>query len=225
MWKMVKYDISNCGKPLTLVFPGLISSYQPRGDRNARSREDINEVRQVRSRSTRRRTRSASERADTRHVVGNASLMARDSIDNVDRAILRELWQQADIPRLLLCKRIGMQSAGLSKRLKRLEGLGFIRRYTIDIDFERVDLSVAATLLVQLNGGQKEFEKAVTKMASVVEVVRVFGHYDYLLKVVCDTNLSLMDITQDIISLEEVKDSQTLVMAKQIKSDVSGLFV
>ncbi len=59
-------------------------------------------------------------------------------LDDKDLAILRMLAENARITYTEIAKRIGLSDVAVIKRIRKLEQMGIIRRYTIDVDPARL---------------------------------------------------------------------------------------
>jgi Lrp/AsnC family leucine-responsive transcriptional regulator len=149
--------------------------------------------------------------------------MAREGLDDNDRAIIRELLRDSGRSLKALSERTGLLMASLSKRIARLRNIGVIERFTLNIDHVRAGLPVMAFLLIQIRV-VREFDEYVKKTPSVVEAYKLFGRYDYCLKIICESTDVLMEITQDILSIEGVERGETIIVAKPIKNEHSELF-
>ncbi|MHA4875490.1 Lrp/AsnC family transcriptional regulator, partial [Enterococcus faecium] len=67
---------------------------------------------------------------------------ADDTLDRIDRRILRELQADGRISNADLAKRISLSAAACHRRVARLVEDGYITRFTALIDPARVDLGV-----------------------------------------------------------------------------------
>jgi Lrp/AsnC family leucine-responsive transcriptional regulator len=150
--------------------------------------------------------------------------MAQHLLDKIDLTILRELNKDASISRQRLCDLTGLSASGLSKRLSYLIKQGVIRKYTVDINFESIGLPVTALLLVKLRGDSKTFERQISEFPNVTDAESIMGSIDFCLRVVCDTNQTLMEITQDVMSLDTVEEVETFPIISKAKNERSKLF-
>lgn len=149
--------------------------------------------------------------------------MTREGLDDNDRAILRELLQDAHYSLKQLSENTGLLAPSLSRRISRLRDIGVIQKFTLDLDYVRAGFGVTALILVRLKS-IKEFEAHIKRMPNVVEAYALLGTQDYCLKVICETNFALMEITQDIMSIECVLDTQTSIVTLETKNEHAQLF-
>ena len=109
-------------------------------------------------------------------------------LDRVDRKILTVLHANAGLAQRELADRVGLSQNALWRRLKRLESDGFIlgSRARIDLAALGYDLTVFMMVRTSQHSMQwaEEFRAHVEKIPEVVEMHRIGGEWDYMLKVV-----------------------------------------
>ena len=72
------------------------------------------------------------------------------SLDNSDKAILRELQADASISNLELSKKIGLSPSACLTRTKNLRESGVIKQFTTIIDEKKLGMETLAFVLVNL---------------------------------------------------------------------------
>jgi Lrp/AsnC family transcriptional regulator, leucine-responsive regulatory protein len=99
-----------------------------------------------------------------------------DSIDKVDRAILRELFFDARRPYRQISKRVHLSTPAVIERVRRLERLGVIRRHTVDLDLAALGRSVHASIALSISGKRLAATPALLdEFTEVVSWRRVTG--------------------------------------------------
>ncbi len=110
------------------------------------------------------------------------------SLDRIDRSLLDALQQDGSLSIQALAERVGLSSTPCWKRLKRLEDAGVIERRVALLNRAALDLPVTVFVSVRTNHHDEkwlaQFAAAVVGMPEVLEVHRMSGDVDYLLKVV-----------------------------------------
>lgn len=105
-------------------------------------------------------------------------------LDETNRRILTEL---ADDPRLsmsALGRRIGMSAPAVTERVQRLERLGVIRGYRLDVDPAALGYPIAAWVRVRpALGHGKIAEQIAARQPEVVECHRITGEDCLLMRV------------------------------------------
>jgi len=108
-------------------------------------------------------------------------------LDRVDRALLTALSTNARASGAALAAEIGVAESTVSLRLRRLQSLGTIRGYQIDVDLASVGVSLQALIAVRLVKHDRSdidaFRNAVPHLPGVLGVFHMAGADDYLLHV------------------------------------------
>jgi DNA-binding Lrp family transcriptional regulator len=108
-------------------------------------------------------------------------------MDAVDRQIIAELQRDGRLSNVELADRIGLTPAPCLRRVKRLESDGVILGYTARINPRAIGRGFEVLVNVDLTRKDRAtfeaFEAAVAALGEVIEVRRMFGLPDYLLRV------------------------------------------
>src|ERR1700759_1006021 len=109
-------------------------------------------------------------------------------MDAIDRKILGLLQQDASLSVAEIGSRVGLSSTPCWKRIQKLESEGVIERRVALVDQDKVGLGV--TVFVSIETGDhseewlKRFAEQVGAMPEVMELYRMAGDVDYMLRVV-----------------------------------------
>jgi Lrp/AsnC family leucine-responsive transcriptional regulator len=123
------------------------------------------------------------------------------TLDDIDRKVLHELQEDGRLSNAELAKRIGLSRAATHARVRKLERLGVIARYTAIVDPEAVGyellclIGVAMALHSQENIARAR--KAIAEMPEVLECWHVTGDFDYILKVAVRSRADLQRFILD----------------------------
>ena len=108
-------------------------------------------------------------------------------LDDLDRAILRHLSEDAGLSASALGKRIGLSQPATWRRVQRLEDAGVLAGARLDLDLAALGFGVTVFLGVKLGTKGRvslaDFERAVAAVPEVQTVEHVLGLYDYRLRV------------------------------------------
>ncbi|HYW83780.1 MAG TPA: Lrp/AsnC family transcriptional regulator [Spirochaetia bacterium] len=105
-------------------------------------------------------------------------------MDAVNARLLSELQLDPRLAMAELGRRIGMSSPAVAERIRRLEELGVIRGYRLDLDPAALGLPVAAYVRIRPNPGQlSKITELARQIEEVVECHRVTGEDCFVLKV------------------------------------------
>jgi Lrp/AsnC family transcriptional regulator len=108
-------------------------------------------------------------------------------MDEIDRALLEILQQDATLSIAQMAERVGLSPTPCWKRIQKLEAGGVITRRVALVDPTRV--GVGLSVLVSIEAGEhtlewlERFGDAVAGMPEVMEVYRMAGDVDYVLRV------------------------------------------
>ncbi|WP_420858985.1 Lrp/AsnC family transcriptional regulator [Marivivens marinus] len=109
-------------------------------------------------------------------------------VDEIDRAILRALQDDAEMTASRLGRRLGLSQPATWRRVRRLEEAGVIAGRRLVLDREKLGFGVTVFLGVKLAAkgrvSLEDFERAVSAIREVQTVEHVLGLYDYRLRVV-----------------------------------------
>ena len=115
----------------------------------------------------------------------NRSRYINRPVDNVDRAIIAALTQNARMTVRDLAARIGLSSPSVTERIHKLEDSGAIAGYTINVDPNAFGLGVIAHIRIRaLPGEVGRVKQLLIDMPEIVEADRVTGEDCFVAKVV-----------------------------------------
>ncbi len=109
------------------------------------------------------------------------------ALDDIDRALLRHLSQDAGLSASALGKRVGLSQPAAWRRVQRLQEAGVLSGARLDLDLAALGFGVTVFLGVKLGTKGRvslaDFERAVSAIPEVQTVEHVLGLYDYRLRV------------------------------------------
>ncbi|EBA09873.1 Lrp/AsnC family transcriptional regulator [Sagittula stellata] len=109
-------------------------------------------------------------------------------LDDIDRALLRALAEDATATAGALGRELGLSQPACWRRIKRLREAGLFRDTRLDLDAQALGFGVTVFLGVKLatkgRVSLQDFERAVSAIPEVQTVEHVLGAYDYRLRVV-----------------------------------------
>ena len=139
---------------------------------------------------------------------------------------MRILQEDCSLPVSDVARQVGLSNSPCWKRINRMQNDGTIKRQTAVLDAGR--LGFGLTVFVSIKTGEhssewlEEFSNDMTAMAEVMEIHRMAGDVDYMLKVVVRdmesfdefykrliANTALSDVTSRF-SMEKIKETTTL---------------
>ncbi len=109
-------------------------------------------------------------------------------LDDIDRAVLRALSEDAGLPASTLGRRFGLSQPATWRRIRRLQDAGILAGRRLVLDPAKLGFGVTVFLGVKLAAkgrvSLEDFERAVSAIREVQTVEHVLGLYDYRLRVV-----------------------------------------
>lgn len=109
-------------------------------------------------------------------------------MDDIDRRILTVLQQDAALPISEIAARVGLSSSPCWKRIQKLKDDGVITGQVVLCDPAKLDLNTTVFVKVSTNQHSESwlerFAAAVREIPEIVDVYRMTGDMDYLLRVV-----------------------------------------
>lgn len=122
--------------------------------------------------------------------------MSKSELDRIDRKILNELMQDATLPVAQLAERVGLSQTPCWKRVQKLEAAGIILGRVAIVDPEKIGLGLAVFVEIEAPDHTSEwrqaFQEIIKTFPCIVEVHRMAGEVDYLLKV-CVPDMAAFD--------------------------------
>ncbi len=115
------------------------------------------------------------------------SLTMTYTLDETDLQLLRTLQRNAKLTTKELAEAVHLTPTPVFERQKRLERLGFIRKYVAVLDPERLGQGLLVFCRVKLKQMNREiaeaFVRRIQRIPEVTECYNISGEYDYLLKI------------------------------------------
>src|SRR5687767_9732586 len=109
-------------------------------------------------------------------------------MDSIDKRILKLLQEDASLPLATLAERVGLSQTPCWRRIQKLKAAGVIRKQVTLVDPASVNLGVTVFVAVRTSEHTPQwlerFAKGVAEIPEVLELYRMSGDVDYLLRVV-----------------------------------------
>ena len=138
------------------------------------------------------------------------------TIDALDRKILRALQQDSDEPIADLAERLGLSRSACSRRIARLAELGVIERSVDLLSQSKLGLGLTVFITIKTNqhnaAWSRQFQAVVEQLPGVLEVHRLGGEIDYLLKAVVTDMPGYDALYQQLIKADLYDVSASFVM-------------
>lgn len=110
------------------------------------------------------------------------------SLDRIDAAILRVLQKDASLSQRGVAEAVGLSQNACWRRIARLKADGIIAGQTLRLDHAKIGLDLTVFVMLRTRDHSPEwletFRRTVLRIDNVVDVFRIAGDYDYMLKIV-----------------------------------------
>ncbi len=147
-------------------------------------------------------------------------------LDRLDLKILSILLREGRISSRELSRRLGVSVGTVEARRKRLEDMGVIRRYTVDIDLERLGYIFPVMIDVKVRGGfLREVEERLASMPNVQAVYDITGEYDITLYAWFRTRSELDSFIKEVQRIEYVDRTHTRLILNIVSEGVKEGYV
>jgi len=142
--------------------------------------------------------------------------------DTTDRMILRELIEDSRQTLETLSRKIGTTKTPIWNRINRLRSTGVIKRFSVELDAEKLGYEACFFVLVRTSEHeaewQKKFLQSIRKRPEVLEAHRLAGDVDYILKVLVANAKSYDAFYQELIKDVKIFNVTALLSMEEIKS-------
>jgi Lrp/AsnC family transcriptional regulator len=142
-------------------------------------------------------------------------------MDIIDRKLLELLQEDATMPIAELAQRVNLSQTPCWKRLQRLKETGVIRAQVALCDARKLGVGTTVFVAVRTNQHTEDwartFTLAVEAIPEVVEVYRMSGETDYLLRVVVSDIDDYDRVYKQLIAAVPLYDVSSSFAMEQIK--------
>ena len=160
--------------------------------------------------------------------MDHSEMPSDPKLDSIDLSIIRALQADGRITLKELADKVNLSKTPCHARMRRLVEQGVIRRFTAQIDYERLGLGHVAFVQVKLSdtreGALRAFNKAVQSLPEIEQCHMMASSFDYLLKV---RTRSIRDyrrvLGEEIAALPNVANTSTFVSMETVKESESTL--
>ncbi len=146
-------------------------------------------------------------------------------LDDRDCRLLALLQENAETPVAELAERLALSPSACSRRIARLRNAGYITGTMALLDREKLNLPTTVFLLVRAGRHAEDwletFHKAVAGVPEIVEVHRLTGSFDYILKLVLP-NVEYYDaVYKRLVRRVELYDMSAHISMETVKLSIA----
>jgi len=145
-------------------------------------------------------------------------------LDPTDLGILNLLQENGRLTNKELAHHLNRTISPIFDRRKRLEELGYIKKYVAVLDREKITNSMVAFPQIALTNHAEDslasFQQTVIAYPEVLECYHITGKYDFMLKIIIpDMNAYNMFLRQRIAPLTNVGSVHSSLVISQAKAE------
>lgn len=141
-------------------------------------------------------------------------------MDGVDKNLLRKLIKNAKLPLKDLADEVGVHQNTLMNRIKRLEKIGIIRNFTVNLNEEKLGYLNVAIIRLRADDRNYPIDELMARISAIPQTVCVYevtGEYDADVFVKARSNEELLEIIRRIRSMEGVLETNSQHVLKTHK--------
>ncbi|WP_107334117.1 MULTISPECIES: Lrp/AsnC family transcriptional regulator [unclassified Halomonas] len=142
-------------------------------------------------------------------------------IDRFDLKILEQLQRDDTLSIAQLAEGVGLSVTPCWRRIQKLEKDGIIEKRIAVLNPEKLNLSLTVFVMVKTDKHNQAwlntFQETVKDFPEIVEVNRLAGEYDYLLKVITRNNQSYDAFYKRLIARIELSNVTSCFSMEQVK--------
>ena len=142
-------------------------------------------------------------------------------MDRIDKRILSLLQKDSTIPVAEIGKKVGLSTTPCWRRIQKLEEDGVIQKRVAVLNPTAVNAKVTVFVSIRTNSHNaewlKRFSEVTREFPEIVEMYRMSGEVDYLLRVVVPDIQAYDIFYQKLISRVDITDVSSSFAMEQIK--------
>lgn len=145
-------------------------------------------------------------------------------MDAIDVKIIECLKFNSRENASVIGSKVNMSVSAVIERIKKLEASGIIKQYTVVLDGAKLGMDLTAFIF--LNTEHPKFNAALSDFASehpqILEIHRIIGEFDFLLKVCVSGNKGLEHLIDEIKAVCGVSSLKAFIVSSTDKENVSA---
>lgn len=139
-------------------------------------------------------------------------------LDQLDRQILSILMHNSKTPFTEIAKKLFVSGGTIHVRMKKLEDMGIVQGYNLDIDHSLLGYDISAFLGIYLDRSSL-YDEVAEELARIPEIVGAHyttGQYNILAKIICRDTNHLREVLHDKIQkIEGIQRTETLISLQE----------
>lgn len=148
------------------------------------------------------------------------------ALDKTDQRILQILQHDSTVSVKDIAAKIGLSATPTYERIRYMEEQGIIQKYVALVKRESLGFNLLVYCNVVLKKQSKEslmaFERAVTAMPEILEVISISGTYDYMLKIIAKDISAYNDFVVNVIAnIPNIGQYHSSIVLNEVKKETA----
>ena len=139
-------------------------------------------------------------------------------LDDIDLKILSILMKDAKTPFTDIAKQLFVSSGTVHVRMKKMEDLGIIKGFSLQLNYHKLGYDITAFLGIYLNKSSQYdiVAKQLTAIPEIVDLHYTTGNYSMFVKLICKDTEHLRKILMDKIQkIEDITRTETFISLQE----------
>jgi DNA-binding Lrp family transcriptional regulator len=149
----------------------------------------------------------------------------KTELKNKDKCIMRELLRDGRMPLSKLGEVCGLSRQTVFNRVQKLRDEGIIRKFSVYIDPEKLDVSLKAYVLIVAKPEKhlrSELMGYLQRCTCVTQLHLLFGRFDFFVELLMKDRGELIEFIKDIHSFEAVERTETFIVYETLKYELEA---
>lgn len=142
------------------------------------------------------------------------------SMDELDGRIVFALAENSRLSFREMAKKLGVSTSTVAQHVKRLESQKVVRRYSTDLDWEKLGFDLTALIEITIRGQPLlKVQAQIAKLPQVVSVWDITGEFDSMALVRVKNRRELSATVKKILDIDGVEHSDTHLILNTVKEN------
>ncbi len=142
-------------------------------------------------------------------------------IDEIDLKILKILEEDSKTNYREIAEKVDIAIGTVSNRIKKLQDLAVIKKFTIDIDTLKIGYEISAIILLQIVGEAiREVEDKLSANPNVYAIYDTTGDWDSIIAVKFKRMHELNQFLKELNKIEQIERTSTSVCLNVVKENI-----
>lgn len=149
-------------------------------------------------------------------------MSSEERVDELDIQILKEYIKDSRVSFRKIAEKLKVSAGTVLARTKKLEKMGVIKSYTVEVDYRKLGYSVTAVTEITVSGGKLiEVENQIASIPNTFIVYDITGENDVVVISKFKSTEELSKFTKSLLSIPNVVRTNTHVVLTPIKESMN----